>query len=41
MSATDAVAVEAVEAVAVPIAQADTDETMIGLWLNGRSRHTV
>jgi integrase/recombinase XerD len=22
-------------------AQADTDETMIGLWLNGRSRHTV
>ena len=22
-------------------AQADTDETMIGLWLNGRSRHTI
>jgi hypothetical protein len=41
MSATDVVAFEAVEAVAIPVAQADSDETMIALWLNGRSRHTI
>lgn len=41
MSATGVAAAETADAVAFPKAQADNDETIIGLWLNSCSRYTI
>src|SRR5690349_2964819 len=41
MSDTELVPVTVEVPAAVPVQQAETDETLIGLWLNGRSRHTI